>query len=513
MHTTNTQNITSWFRSVTAIHKPASIEEVRALVQVARQTKTPIYPVSTGFNWGYGSRSPITDQCALVDLSRMNRILNADEISENNPVAVIEPGVTQGQLYDFLQSHCPGLGFNVTGSGRDTSIIGNALDRGVGYQGPRSQDIFALEIVTGAGELLQTGFRRLGTASPLAHSHPHGLGPMLDGLFLQGNFGIVTSACFRLLPRRPVNVALSLSVRNEQVLPDFINTLARLKRENLLPAVTHIANRARSLSTLNFGMVSYLENDCGLGHDAAMAAADQASSIVAAGEWTCLTSISGNKAQVKAVLQEVRGRLKKFGYLKVITDQRLDLAFVLTHALRFLPLMRAHAAAISAVRPLHRLALGEPTDIPVKNLLWAFGEPEKPAVALDQSHCGLLFISPALPSDGILASRILDELKRIAVRFQHTLYITINIETETALAAIINLLFDRRSDEEIRRAHACADALLEYIHEQGLELYRARADSMEKITARHPDYWKKIRELKQVFDPDNIIAPGRYNLL
>lgn len=336
---------------------------------------------------------------------------------------------------------------------------------------------------------------------------------MLDGLFLQGNFGIVTSACFRLLPRRPVNVALSLSVRNEQALPDFINTLAQLKRENLLPAVTHIANRARSLSTLNFGMVSYLENDCGLGHDAAMAAADQASSIVAAGEWTCLTSISGNKTQVKAVLQEVRGRLKKFGYLKIITDQRLDLAFALTHALRFLPLMRAHAAAISAVRPLHRLALGEPTDIPVKNLLWAFGEPEKPAVALDQSHCGLLFISPALPPDGILASRILDELKRIAVRFQHTLYITINIETETALAAIINLLFDRRSDEEIRRAHACADALLEYIHEQGLELYRARADSMEKITARHPDYWKKIRELKQVFDPDNIIAPGRYNLL
>ena len=30
---------------------------------------------------------------------------------------------------------------------------------------------------------------------------------------------------------------------------------------------------------------------------------------------------------------------------------------------------------------------------------------------------------------------------------------------------------------------------------------------------RNPDYWKKVRTLKRVFDPKNIIAPGRYNIL
>src|SRR5450830_209900 len=207
-------NITGRDHPVLTVHKPTSTEEIRQLIQQARHKGIPLYPVSRGFNWGYGSASPVTDGCALVDLNGMHRILNADRISLSNPVAVVEPGVTQGQLYDFLQNHCPELTFNVTGAARDTSLIGNALDRGVGYFGPRKDDLFGLEVVCGSGQTLKTGFRRLGESSPLAHSHPFGMGPMLDGLFFQGNFGIVTSACFRLMPRRPKEVAVSLALHH-----------------------------------------------------------------------------------------------------------------------------------------------------------------------------------------------------------------------------------------------------------------------------------------------------------
>ena len=164
-------------------HEPENIDAVQRLVRAARASKVPLYPISRGLNWGYGSRSPVVAGSELVNLGRMNRILNADQISLANPVAVIEPGVTQGQLYDFLAQHCPQLTFNVTGSSRETSILGNALDRGVGYFGPRREDLFGLEVVCGSGQVLRTGFRRLGEQSPLAHSHPYGLGPMLDGLF------------------------------------------------------------------------------------------------------------------------------------------------------------------------------------------------------------------------------------------------------------------------------------------------------------------------------------------
>jgi len=80
------------------------------------------------------------------------------------------------------------------------------------------------------------------------------------------------------------------------------------------------------------------------------------------------------------------------------------------------------------------------------------------------------------------------------------------------MVAVINILFDRGIPEEAERAHRCSDALLEFIHAQGLEVYRARADMMEKIVAADPAYWALVRSLKNELDPDNIISPGRYNV-
>jgi 4-cresol dehydrogenase (hydroxylating) len=507
-----TQNVTGCSQLVLAIHQPKSSAEVLALVQRARSNKTPLYPVSSGFNWGYGSSSPVAPGCALVDLSGMNRILNADKISLSNPVAVIEPGVTQGHLYDFLQANCPELTFNVTGAARNTSLIGNALDRGVGYFGPRKDDLFGLEVVCGSGKVLKTGFRRLGENSPLAHSHPFGLGPMLDGLFFQGNFGIVTSACFRLMPRRPKEVAVTLALRRSSDLGAFIDELGHLKREGLMTSVTHIANKARSQSSLMFGMTHYLEENCGFAPEKALLEAKKALHIVAPNEWTSLGAITGNAGQVSAALKEIKQRMKRLARVMVVTDRLLNIGFAMSNALRFIPFARANAAAIAAIRPLHSLALGVPTDVAIDNLLWKYGRGDLRADQLDESNCGLLFISPALPPDGKLVARLIDGLNAVAAKHGHTLYMTVNIETPTSLVAIINLLFDRSKQDELTRAHVCARALQDHIHEQGLEVYRARADAMANIIARDPDYWETVRALKHEFDPDNIIAPGRYNM-
>ena len=495
-----------------AVHRPTQIDEIVQLVRAARASKTPLYPVSTGFNWGYGSRSPVVAGCELVDLGGMNRILNADQISPANPVAVIEPGVTQRQLHDFLLERCPQLTFNVTGSSQHTSILGNALDRGVGYFGPRREDVFGLEAVCGSGELLRTGFRRLGEASPLAHSHPYGLGPMLDGLFFQGNFGIVTSACFRLMPRRPYEVAVSFALQAGQELAAFIDVLAELKREGLLASVTHIANRARTHSTLASGVTSYLKEHADIPEEQLPAELQAVLNLVAPGEWTSLGGIGGNPRQVDAMIAEITTRIGALARVKVVTAARIDAAYAVAHRLRAVPWARMQAAMLSAIRPLHGLALGVPTDIAVDNLLWRFGRSDLSASQLDESNCGLLYISPALPMDGKFNAAITQEFEAIAQTHGHELFITLNIETATSMVAVINLLFDRNDQAEVDRAHRCADELLAHIRAKGLELYRARADLMEATVALDPPYWAMVRALKAQFDPDNIIAPGRYNV-
>ena len=57
----------------------------------------------------------------------------------------------------------------------------------------------------------------------------------------------------------------------------------------------------------------------------------------------------------------------------------LALGYKLMHGLRFMPWARANAAAIAAIRPLHGLAEGIPTDAAIDNLLWRFGRSDLPA--------------------------------------------------------------------------------------------------------------------------------------
>ena len=494
------------------IARPCNTSEVVSLVRHARATGQPLYPVSTGMNWGYGGAAPPRQGCRLVDLSAMNRIRNAADIGPHHPVALIEPGVTQQQLHQHLLRHAPALGFNVTGSAACTSIIGNALDRGVGYSGPRVDDLFALEVVLGTGDVIHTGFRRLGEGSPLAHFHRHGLGPLPDGLFFQGNFGIVTSACFRLQRKRPVELALSIGLRDVARLADFLNALIDLKRDGLLTSVTHVGNAARAGATLRAGLSTYLHGRCQLDGTALSNAIDAALKVVAGAPWTGLASVTGNAGQVRAALAEIRGRLRGLGEVRTFSSQSLALGASLTDRLRFVPGVRRYAAALAAVMPLQALAMGTPTDIAFDNLTGLFDEPGIPATEYERSRCGVLFISPALPMDGALINGTVAELEQIAQRHGHVLYITINIEAENSVVAIVNLLFDKADAGKVKQACACAAAMHARIRQGGLEVYRARTDQMPEVLARNPEHWALLARLKAAWDPDSVIAPGRYSL-
>jgi 4-cresol dehydrogenase (hydroxylating) len=114
---------------VPAIIRPGTREEVRACVRVANEHRVPIYPVSTGKNWGYGSRVPARDGCVLMELHRLNRITDYDE---RLAYVTVEPGVTFRQLYEFLREKGSNLMLSVTGSTPDSSPVGNALERGAG---------------------------------------------------------------------------------------------------------------------------------------------------------------------------------------------------------------------------------------------------------------------------------------------------------------------------------------------------------------------------------------------
>ena len=86
-------------RDVPATVYPASKDDVVKILSLANRHVVPLHPVSTGRNWGYGGNSPVADEAVILNLSRLTRILGYDPVLG---VVTIEPGVTQGQLSQFL---------------------------------------------------------------------------------------------------------------------------------------------------------------------------------------------------------------------------------------------------------------------------------------------------------------------------------------------------------------------------------------------------------------------------
>ena len=170
---------------------PDSAEQVLEIVRVANEFRVPLYPVSTGRNLGYGGCAPVLSGSVVLDLKRMNRIL---EVDEPNAYALVEPGVSYFDLYRHIHDQglklwidCPDPGWG--------SVIGNALDHGAGYTMNPYRDHFSaqcgMEVVTGSGILIRTGMGALPGARTWQH-YKYGFGPHVDGMFSQSNFGIVT---------------------------------------------------------------------------------------------------------------------------------------------------------------------------------------------------------------------------------------------------------------------------------------------------------------------------------
>lgn len=211
-------------RTASAAVAPSSAEEVQAVVRIANHYEIPIYTISTGKNLGYGGSAPAYSGSVVLDLKRMNRII---EVNDSNHYAIVEPGVSYFDLYNYIQERglkvwidCPDPGWG--------SLIGNALDHGVGHTASRFRNHFdahcGMEVVLANGEIVRTGMGAL----PKAVTWPQfkmGFGPIIDGVFSQSNFGIVTKMGFWLMPQPEAFLQASVFAPRYDDLHDLVETL------------------------------------------------------------------------------------------------------------------------------------------------------------------------------------------------------------------------------------------------------------------------------------------------
>jgi (+)-pinoresinol hydroxylase len=210
---------------------PDGVEQIQKILKIANDYKIPLWTISTGKNLAYGGSASLLSGSVVLDLKRMDRIL---EVDEKNAYALVEPGVSYFDLYRHIQDKGLKLWIDPPDPGWG-SPIGNSLERGGGRTPMR--DHFAahcgMEVVLANGEIVRTGMGALPGAKTW-QQYRYGFGPYVDGMFSQSNFGVVTKMGFWLLPEPEAYRDGTVLVQKHDDLVPFVETLSYLMNSEIV---------------------------------------------------------------------------------------------------------------------------------------------------------------------------------------------------------------------------------------------------------------------------------------
>jgi len=173
-----------------------TVEQIQRLVRLANEKRIPITP-AVGMSSTGGLTIPVAGGI-ILDLHKMDKII---EINEDIGYAILEPGVTIGQIDTELKQRGYWVSLPVGPPGSAGLVPGYIL-HGYGHLGGKfginSEQITSMEVVLPDGELVRLG----GCAVSPYWFHRTPI-PDLMGLLLgwQGTTGIVTKLGINIYPR------------------------------------------------------------------------------------------------------------------------------------------------------------------------------------------------------------------------------------------------------------------------------------------------------------------------
>ncbi len=477
-----------------------------AIMQTALRYHVPVYPISTGKNWGYGTSLPASDHCVILDLSELRKIIHFDaELG----VVTLEPGVTQGMLADFLdQGKYPFL-VPVTGAGPTCSLIGNALERGYGIT-PIADHFAAvtdLEAVLADGSIYKTALREA-AGDDLARLFKWGIGPYSAGLFAQSGFGVVTRMSI-ILARRPECVKACLfSLKDDALLEPAIERIRNIlaKLPGTVGAI-NLMNRHRVLAMSAPFPADRLGKD-GLIPDHVIKELGGKYQVLA---WTGFGTLYGTRRIVAAAQKEIRKELS--GIATRLLFLSAGQANILATVSKLIPgaIGKRLASTVGTLAKSLLLVGGRPNETALPLCYWRNPNPPK-----DESRdpardgCGLIWYSPLVPMRPAGVRAYVDLVNKITTKHGIEPLLTLTSISDKLFDSTVPLIFVRQKPEALNAATDCYYDLLDTGKSIGCFPYRVGVNTMEtlrKLQDKAPQFHTRLR---QTIDPENLLAPGRY---
>ena len=465
---------------------PTAVEEVQAVMRIANRFGIPIYSISTGKNLGYGGSAPNMTGSVVLDLKRMNRII---EVDDRRHFAIVEPGVSYFDLYRHIQDVGLKVWLDVPGPGWG-SPVGNSLDHGVGDTWGIYRNHFSahcgMEVVLADGTLIRTGMGALPGAETWGE-YPYGFGPMVDGLFAQGNFGVVTKMGFWLMPEPEAYMTGTITVPDRGDISALID------------------------------LVNYLEHQ-GIGGEPLYGSPIRAD----AGHADFQRLTAGGRFPTDAELDDfARSRGKPFWSVKLQYYGPQEIVQAQWEATKRLARARLRGAGFTDERFLS-LPLGEEDRATVDPV--AFGIPSLATFALTarsernpDGSDGHLFFSPVIPKSGEALLKfqraMWNALGEMGMPRQIGPFTVPNTWMFHSFAVIVVFLISRSDPAENAKVRETFRHLIRVAAENGWGEYRTAPIFQDDVRATYSfndNALLKFHEtLKDAADPKGILAAGR----
>ncbi len=456
---------------------PKSETEVRLVVDVARSYCVPLYAISKGNNWGYGSDAPSCENCVILDLKYMDRILEMDSVLGT---VTVEPGVTFDQLSNFLHSQHSKWFANVTGAPGRTSVLGNALERGVGIgrYGDRFSSVLDMRILLSTGELFCLGASRYGKGMPIGRKEV--CGPDLTGLFAQSNFGIVLSITLKLQLVSKHCWESTISFDGKRLLRRTIDSLRALWQQGAVDAQIVLWNDFRQFARL----LDYPWQFVRRGRIGPRLR-NELRQLCGVREWTLrVVSYAPDKDLLRAKEAHIRKTLEISGVnfvSRVIRENGRGTVYA-----------------------------GVPDADSLESIYWRVPAARSRSGNPDADGAGAVWGEFACPMRGDVVARAVAHGSDVLRAHGFEPLVMIVGVWDRSLTVVFLLLFDAFDAGACTAAKDCHRALVEVMRSLGCLVARVPSDAMDALPMVVDDSSSVMARLKDVLDPCGIISPGRY---
>ncbi|KAB1653819.1 FAD-binding protein [Pseudoclavibacter chungangensis] len=209
-----------------------SIEDVQAVCRIADETDTPL--VTRGAGTGLAGGAIAGDGEIALSTERMCRVL---EISAENQLCVVEPGILNGDLNRQLAER--GLWWPPDPASKDISTVGGNIASNAGgllcaKYGVTREAVLALKVVLVDGTLLEVGHRTVKGVTG------YDLCALMIGS--EGTLGIVVEATLKLRPA-VMGVVPTIGAYFDSI-ADAVAAVAAVTAAGLQPAIMELMDRS-----------------------------------------------------------------------------------------------------------------------------------------------------------------------------------------------------------------------------------------------------------------------------